>query len=225
MIFLSKIMKTWYKLIARVNGANSASIYISENGNMTGYNKIKLPPGHNYKSFCNLLLSTMPKITREHYIERFRGWLLGWKDRGYVNGIPDEAPLVLEKKYWAPSWRRLCKVLLRNDWWCKGLGLTQPKSEAYGRYLKLKKENSKKRGEVKMQEVKLVAEFEDGEKTRIDLMSISGKDMFDIGKKALENEGQLKKDAKKNYRNMFKDDIEKAGKKFVMPKFSIVYDH
>jgi len=30
-------------------------------------------------------------------------------------------------------------VLLRNDWWCKGLGLTQPKSEAYARYLSLKK--------------------------------------------------------------------------------------
>jgi ParB-like chromosome segregation protein Spo0J len=27
----------------------------------------------------------------------------------------------------------------RNDWWCKGLGLTQPKSEAYGKYLELKK--------------------------------------------------------------------------------------
>ena len=43
---------------------------------------------------------------------------------------------------WAPSYRRLCKVLLRNDWWCKGLGLTQPKSEAYGRYLKMKKERA-----------------------------------------------------------------------------------
>ena len=53
--------------------------------------------------------------------------------------IPDEAPKVLEDQQWAPSYRRLCKVLLRNDWWCKGLGLTQPKSEAYDRYLKMKK--------------------------------------------------------------------------------------
>jgi predicted phosphoadenosine phosphosulfate sulfurtransferase len=28
---------------------------------------------------------------------------------------------------------------LRNDHWCKGLGLTQPKSEAYGKYLAIKK--------------------------------------------------------------------------------------
>ena len=37
---------------------------------------------------------------------------------------------------------RLCKVLLRNDYWCKGLGLTQPKSEAYGKYLQLKKQKT-----------------------------------------------------------------------------------
>lgn len=63
----------------------------------------------------------------------------GWKGRGYTEGIPDEAPRVLEERHWAPSWRRLCKVLLRNDWWCKGLGLTQPKSAAYGKYLELRK--------------------------------------------------------------------------------------
>jgi predicted phosphoadenosine phosphosulfate sulfurtransferase len=33
----------------------------------------------------------------------------------------------------------MCKVLLRNDHWCKGLGMTQPKSEAYGKYLDMKK--------------------------------------------------------------------------------------
>lgn len=28
----------------------------------------------------------------------------------------------------------------RNDWWCKGLGLTQPKSQAYERYMNMKRE-------------------------------------------------------------------------------------
>jgi predicted phosphoadenosine phosphosulfate sulfurtransferase len=132
--------ETWYKVVARVNGVNSGTLYINETGNINGYNKIIKPEGHTWKSFCNLLLSTMPQVTREHYIERFTGFIRGWKRRGYVDGIPDEAPKILEDQYWAPSWRRLCKVLLRNDWWCKGLGLTQPKSEAYGKYLKLKKE-------------------------------------------------------------------------------------
>lgn len=132
--------KTWYKLIARVNGVNSGSLYIEETGNVNGYNKISKPNGHTWKSFCGLLLKTMPKVTRDHFIKRFRAFIKGWQGRGYINSIPDEAPLVLENAHWAPSYRRMCKVLLRNDWWCKGLGLTQPKSVAYGKYLEMKKD-------------------------------------------------------------------------------------
>ena len=134
--------QTWYKVVNRVNGVNSGSLYINENGNMTGQYKITKPEGHTYKSFCNLLLSTMPDISRRHYIDIFKRHIKGWKSRGYKDGIPDEAPLVLENKHWCPSWKRLCKVLLRNDWWGKGLGMTQPKSAAYAKYLKIK--NDKK---------------------------------------------------------------------------------
>lgn len=129
---------TWYKLLCRVNGANSGALYIQENGNITGQNKIYKPEGHTWESFTKLIFSTMPKVTREHYATRFKTFINGWKGRGY-DVIPDEAPLVLENAHWAPSWRRICKVLLRNDWWCKGLGLQQPKSEAYGKYLEIKK--------------------------------------------------------------------------------------
>lgn len=130
--------ETWAKLIARVNGVNSGALYIQESGNITGNRKITLPPGHTWKSYTNLLLASLPAPTREHYIRRFRSWMKGWKNRGY-DIIPDEAPKVLEDAHWAPSWRRLAKVLLRNDYWCKGLGLTQPKSEAYGKYLEIKR--------------------------------------------------------------------------------------
>jgi predicted phosphoadenosine phosphosulfate sulfurtransferase len=61
------------------------------------------------------------------------------------NDIPDEAPRSLENAHWAPSWRRVCKVLLRNDWWCKGLGLTQPMSDAYERYMQIRKERKGRR--------------------------------------------------------------------------------
>lgn len=134
---------TWYKVVARVNGVNSGALYIQENGNVTGYHKITKPEGHTWKTFCNLLLGTLPEVTREHYIPKFQGFLEGWSKRGYEKGIPDEAPLVLENKMWAPSWRRMCKVLLRNDYWCKGLGLTQPKSAGYKKYVELKKERKK----------------------------------------------------------------------------------
>lgn len=130
---------TWYKVVARVNGVNSGSLYIQESGNMTGYSKISKPDNHTWKSFCNLLLGSLPDATQKHYIIKFKVFLKWWKARGYPDGIPDEAPSVLEAKRIAPSWRRLCKVLLRNDYWCKGLAFTQPKSAAYGKYLDMKK--------------------------------------------------------------------------------------
>lgn len=133
---------TWYKVVARVNGVNSGSLYIQESGNMTGYSKITKPDNHTWKSFCNLLLGSLPEATQKHYMTKFKVFLKWWKVRGYPDGIPDEAPAILESKRVAPSWRRLCKVLLRNDYWCKGLAFAQPKSAAYGKYLELKKQKT-----------------------------------------------------------------------------------
>lgn len=144
--------ETWARLIGRVNGANSGSLYVGETGNVSGYRRISKPEGHTWKSFTHLLLASMPEVTREHYVERFKGFIAGWQARGY-DTIPDEAPKVLEDAMWAPSWRRMCKVLLRNDWWCKGLGLQQPKSPAYGVYLEVKKA----RKELAAQEAELDA--------------------------------------------------------------------
>jgi len=80
----------------------------------------------------------MPQKTRDHYAVRFKKFIYGWHQRGYKT-IPEEAPHELEVKCWAPSWRRMCRVLLRNDYWCKGLGQAQPKSEAYEKYKQIKK--------------------------------------------------------------------------------------
>lgn len=131
--------ETWSKLVLRVNGANSGALYVEETGNMTGYNKISLPPGHTWSSYCNLLLRTMPKKTRDHYAVRIKKFIVGWTRRGYSK-MPEAAPPELEANQWAPSWRRVCKTLLRNDYWCKGLGFTQPKSAAYEKYKDLKKQ-------------------------------------------------------------------------------------
>jgi predicted phosphoadenosine phosphosulfate sulfurtransferase len=131
--------QTWFKLVARVNGANSGALYIEESGSITGYNKITKPPQHTWRSFCNLLLQTMPKKTRNHYTIRFKKFIHGWHSRGY-SAIPEEAPPELEAKCWAPSWRRMCKVLLRNDYWCKGLGQAQPKSDAWQRFKEIKQQ-------------------------------------------------------------------------------------
>jgi len=129
--------QTWARVVARVNGANSGAMYVQENGNITGYNKLTLPPNHTWKSFAELLLASLPDKTAEHFrakIDVFRKWHM---DRGYPDGIPDCAEPELEAQRIAPSWRRIVKAILRNDYWCKGLGFSQHKSGSYDRYLKM----------------------------------------------------------------------------------------
>lgn len=143
--------ETWAKVVARVNGANSGALYINESGSITGYNKISKPENHTWESFAKLFLNSIPEKSKEHYLNKIYTFDKWWKDRGYVNGIPDEAPYILEAKKLAPSWRRVCKSLLRNDFWCKGLGFTQQKTKAYSKYLELKK---KQRAENKFLKTK-----------------------------------------------------------------------
>lgn len=138
--------QTWSRVVARVNGANGGALYVQEWGNVTGYNKITKPVGHTWKSFAELLISSMPEVTQEHYENKiilFQRW---WKEKGYPEGIPDEADYRLEAARKAPSWRRVCKSLLRNDYWCKGLGFSQHKSAGYQKYLDLMKRRKEEWG-------------------------------------------------------------------------------
>jgi len=129
--------ETWYKLIVRVSGVNSGSLYIQESGNITGIRKVEKPENITWKEFTNMLLRTLPGKTRDNYTVRFKKFIAGWKKRGY-DLIPDESPQMLESKCWAPSWRRMARCILRNDYYCKGLGQTQPLSESYQKYKAIK---------------------------------------------------------------------------------------
>ena len=135
--------ETWGRLVSRVGGTTSGALYVQESGNISGYNKITLPDGHTWESFTNMLLRTLPPNQRAHYVDRFKKFIAGWHKRGYKT-IPDFAPPELEAKQWAPSWRRMAKCLLRNDYWCKGLGQTQPKSEAWQKFKEMKKRGATK---------------------------------------------------------------------------------
>jgi predicted phosphoadenosine phosphosulfate sulfurtransferase len=135
--------ETWARVVARVNGANSGALYVNDSGNIMGYRKINKPEGHTWESFANLLINSMPPKTKLHYQNKITIFVKWWIDRGYPEGIPDEADYRLEQERKVPSWRRICKSLLRNDYWCKGLAFTQTKSDAYKKYLQLieKKKN------------------------------------------------------------------------------------
>ena len=130
--------ETWARIVARVNGANSGALYINETGNINGYRRISKPNHLSWKQFAELLLNSMPPKTKEHFENKIFIFVKWWERKGYKEtGIPDEVDYSLETARKVPSWRRVCKALLRNDYWTKGLGFSQHKSEAYSNYLAL----------------------------------------------------------------------------------------
>jgi predicted phosphoadenosine phosphosulfate sulfurtransferase len=138
--------ETWSRVVARVNGANQGALYAQESGNINGTIKVSKPPGHTWQSFAELLLSSMPPGTADHYRNKIAVFVHWWEQRGYGLGIPDEGPAKEEQDRKTPSWRRICKSLLRNDYWCKGLSFTQTKSDSYERYLRVMKNRRLKWG-------------------------------------------------------------------------------
>lgn len=138
--------ETWGRVVARVNGANSGALYAQESGNILGRIKIDKPLGHTWESFAKLLLGSMPAGSRGHFEDKIAVFVRWHMDRGYPSGIPDEVDPKLEASKEAPSWRRICKAILRNDYWCKGLSFTQTKSEAYEKYRKIMKKRRQRWG-------------------------------------------------------------------------------
>jgi len=129
----------WARLVMRVNGANTGKMYSNERGNVMGNHTITLPEGHTWKSFAESILSTLPPKTAEHYKNKIAVYIKWWMKHGYEEEIPDESPIKLENAGKAPSWRRICKTLLRNDYWCKYLGFSPTKTSAYSKYEDLMK--------------------------------------------------------------------------------------
>lgn len=129
--------ETWSRVVARVNGANSGALYAQDSGNILGNLKITKPEGHTWESFTKLLLESLPPKTKEHFINKIAVFIHWWQLRGYPDGIPDEGDHKAEAAKEVPSWRRICKMLLRNDYWAKGLSFSQHKSQAYEKYRRI----------------------------------------------------------------------------------------
>jgi predicted phosphoadenosine phosphosulfate sulfurtransferase len=60
-----------------------------------------------------------------------RKYIKQWERRGYPEGIPDEAPAELEANGLVPSYRRICRALLKNDLTLQSLGFTKPDCALY----------------------------------------------------------------------------------------------
>jgi len=133
---------TWSKLVARMEGVNSGSLYSEEKGNVLGNTKISLPDGHTWESFSKHLLDTIPPQTAEHYKNKIAKYIKWYKDRGWES-IPDQDDWKKEQLGQVPSWRQIAKTLLRNDYWCRNLGFSITKSSAYEKYMKLMQQKRK----------------------------------------------------------------------------------
>ncbi|QBF82639.1 DUF3440 domain-containing protein [Shewanella maritima] len=137
--------QTWERLVVRVEGCNFGARYSKKQGHILGYYNFKLPAGYSYKAYSKFLLDSMPPHLSAHYRSRIFQFLIWWKNNGKrfgVSMIPDSADRKLESKKKVPSWRRICKTLIKNDYWCRGLSFSQTKKltnhyiAVYQEYLK-----------------------------------------------------------------------------------------
>lgn len=128
---------TWARVVARVAGANYGALYAGKRGNVLGNGAVTLPSSHpTWESFAMFLLDSLPVYEREHYenkIAVFRHW---WREKRGLE-IIDAADPSVEAKRKAPTWRRVCKVILKNDRMCRGLSFSQHKSGTFERYNEL----------------------------------------------------------------------------------------
>jgi predicted phosphoadenosine phosphosulfate sulfurtransferase len=110
------------RVLKRVSGVNYGAIYRGQR--VLGNYKVNLPKGHTYKSYSIYLLSTLPKPIRIHYLRRIAVFINWHRMKEGYTIIPDFANEKEEASKKKPSRRRICKAILKNDYYCKSLSFT-----------------------------------------------------------------------------------------------------
>ncbi|OBK02781.1 phosphoadenosine phosphosulfate reductase [Mycolicibacterium fortuitum] len=136
--------ETWSRVVSRVQGANFGAIYATHTGNIMGRVKIEKPDHLTWEEYAMFLLDSMPPDTAEHFRTKIAVFLNWHYNRGHP--ITDDGPL--DKVH--PSWKRICKVLLSYDFWCKGFSMSPPANsrsyESYRRRMKIQRQEWGYRG-------------------------------------------------------------------------------
>lgn len=78
--------------------------------------------------------------------QRILNYICSWENKGYGNGIPDEAPFRLEQLGKVPSYKLICKSILSNDIYLERLGYSKPQCAVYRN---IKKAELIMRGKIK----------------------------------------------------------------------------
>jgi predicted phosphoadenosine phosphosulfate sulfurtransferase len=68
--------------------------------------------------------------------QKINQYLTKWNSV-YKDGIPDESPTRLEDLGKAPSYRLICKTILKNDFQCETLGFAKNKPLVYHEFKKI----------------------------------------------------------------------------------------
>lgn len=127
--------ETWGEICSRVSGAHSGALYGSQSGAFYALNKVLVKPEHfNWQGYAMFLLDSMPEQTAEHYRNKIAIYIKWFQQHGFPENIPDQQDKDLGYKD-VPSWRRVCKMLLKNDYWCRMLSFSPNKPRHYQRYL------------------------------------------------------------------------------------------
>lgn len=138
--------ETWARMCARVSGAASGAIYANESGAYFALQKrISKPKHHTWRSYAMFLLDVMPERTAEHYRNKIAVYLHWYQTRGYPEDIPEEQEGDLGCKD-IPSWRRICKTLIKNDFWCRTLSFCPNKVRNYADYMQRMRKKRKEWG-------------------------------------------------------------------------------
>ncbi|MFP2428661.1 phosphoadenosine phosphosulfate reductase [Enterobacter ludwigii] len=129
---------TWWLVCSRVSGANSGALYGNQSGAFYSKNiTLSKPENMTWCDYAYFLLDSMPERTAEHYRTKIAIYLKWYSDRG--ENVPDEQDHDLGSKD-IPSWRRICKTIIKNDYWCRTLSFSPNKPSNYTRYMKRMKE-------------------------------------------------------------------------------------
>ncbi|EHW8690782.1 DUF3440 domain-containing protein [Salmonella enterica subsp. enterica serovar Saintpaul] len=137
--------ETWARACERVSGAVSGEKYVRQGRQYFGRQHLEKPAHHSWQSYACFLLDSLPQPVAEHYRTKIAVYLHWYREREWPQGIPDEQDGDTGGRD-IPSWRRICKVILRNDYWCRGLSFSPTKNHNYRNYMARLKEQRKEWG-------------------------------------------------------------------------------
>jgi predicted phosphoadenosine phosphosulfate sulfurtransferase len=126
--------ETWSLACERVSGAASGARYDSRGRQYFGRQRLEKPLHHSWQSYAHFLLESLPQPVSEHYRTKIAVYLNWYRERDWPQGIPDQQEGDTGGRD-IPSWRRICKIILRNDYWCRGLSFSPTKNHNYKNYM------------------------------------------------------------------------------------------